>query len=120
MATAFNNLKITSGWLINSVVVMTAFSQTMAVGRKIESTIETAERILAKSDQGLLDRASISETSLSRKIDQIYLKRNANTPVLSGEGIKFYYKLDLAHSWVEPETFTIKTLLQIRNPKRYQ
>ena len=84
MATAFTNLKITSGWLINSVAVMTAFSQTMAVGRKIESTIETAERILAKSDQGLLDRASISESSLSRKIDQIYLKRNANTPVLSG------------------------------------
>ena len=113
MATAFTNLKITSGWLINSVAVMTAFSQTMAVGRKIESTIETAERILAKSDQGLLDRASISESSLSRKIDQIYLKRNANTPVLSGEGIQFYYKLDLAHSWVEPETFSIKTLLQI-------
>ena len=69
---------------------------------EISYIIQKAKAITAKTDEGLISREALPLENLVSIIDQIHIKRKADSPIFSREECLHYYSLKLAHSWAEP------------------
>ena len=102
-----------AGISIRTIAILYFSNQVQQMASSIRSDISHIERVLVKSDLGLLDRSAISVSNLSSIIDQIFLQQRNSTPVFQREDCQYYYTLPLAHSWVSEDSRWLMTLLQV-------
>ena len=82
-----------AGISIRTIAIQYFSNQVQQMASSIRSDINHIERVLVKSDFGLLDRSAISVSNLSSIIDQIFLQQRNNTPVFQREDCQYYYTL---------------------------
>ena len=117
MTSSINNLANNTAKLASNLhkafSLIAVNSKIMNSVTEISYIIQKAKSITAKSDEGLISREALPMENLVSIIDQIHIKRKADSPIFSREECHHYYSLKLAHSWAEPTTMKLYTLLQV-------
>ena len=95
-------------------------SKTQSAINDIEGIISTVKEVITLSDQEKLSRNTITVATLSRIIDEIYLRRTGDNPIFGRENCDKYFELPLAHSWLDKVAMELTTLLQIPIAKLHE
>lgn len=96
-----------------TIMSVSILAKVITMAQAFNSILARSEQILARGDLEKLSRYSISELELGELMDKIYMRRKESQPIFDKGDCSYYYKLPLAHSWVDKEKKQINTILQI-------
>ena len=79
----------------------------------INQVIDQGNSIIHSGNSERLSHLALSPQKLSRTLSKIYKKRESTSPLADHSSLEFYYQAKLAHSWVDSNSMSVNTLIQI-------
>ena len=108
-----NNTERLASHLHKAFALISVGSKVMHAATTTNYNVIAAKEIIGKGDMGLLSRHAIPVVDLIAVINKIHVKRQTDGPIFGRESVHKYYELKLAHSWADPVSSKVYTLLQI-------